>query len=130
MSKVKWLDRQISAPGPRLTLCITEEAYISACRQLGIDSSQPWIAAKTADATAHVIESNAGVTVIVCISGWEGRDPIEVCGMLIHEAVHVWQEHKSLIGEKVPGIEQEAYAIQMISQNLLWSFVDQTSGLA
>ena len=129
MKRVKWLDRSVAAPGPRLTLCITEDAYKDACKQLGIDSSHPWIAGPTADATAHVIDSNVGVTVIVCISGWEGRDPIEVCGMLIHEAVHVWQEHIALIGEKNPGNEQEAYAIQMISQNLLESFAEQTRGL-
>jgi len=130
MKKATWLDRNIAAPGPRLILCLTPEAYKAACKDLRIDSSPPWIATPTADATAHVIESNYGLSVIICISEWEKKTGVEVCGMIVHEAVHVWQAHCELIGEREPAKEQEAYAIQIISQALMQSFADQTKGRA
>jgi hypothetical protein len=56
---------------------------------------------------------------IVGLGSVEGRSPIEIAGLLVHEAVHVWQVYADRIGEKNPGIEQEAYAIQCIAQELM-----------
>jgi len=53
---------------------------------------------------------------------FEGRNPIEVAGLLVHEAVHVWQEYCHGIGEDTPGSEQEAYGVQAISQELMAEF--------
>ncbi|KCY47724.1 hypothetical protein J715_3367 [Acinetobacter baumannii 1571545] len=39
-------------------------------------------------------------------------------GLLLHEAVHVWQKVKKLMGEKEPSSEFEAYSIQSIAQDL------------
>ena len=47
---------------------------------------------------------------------------MEVAGLLIHEAVHVWQGYARDLGEDNPGDEQEAYAIQSIAQELLAEF--------
>ena len=38
---------------------------------------------------------------------------------LVHEAVHIWQAWCDSIGEREPAAEQEAYAIQSISQILM-----------
>jgi hypothetical protein len=51
-----------------------------------------------------------------------------VAGLLVHEAVHIWQEHCERIGEDSPGRETEAYSIQWISQQLFWEYVRQVSG--
>lgn len=50
------------------------------------------------------------------------KDQIEVYGLLLHEAVHVWQKVKKLMGEKEPSSEFEAYSIQAIAQDLFEMF--------
>ena len=44
-------------------------------------------------------------------------DP-QVVGLIAHEATHVWQQYADHIGESFPGREQEAYAIQWVTQTL------------
>ena len=58
----------------------------------------------------------------MCLRDWKGRNPIEVAGLLVHEAVHVWQGYCIDIGEREPGKEQEAYGIQAIAQELMAEF--------
>lgn len=127
MAGVMWLERRIAAPGPHLTLCLTEEQYRKACRHIRCTCPQPWILNDWSSATAHYYETENGLTAIVCMRGWEGRDPIEVAGLLVHEATHIWQEYAARIGEVSPGREQEAYAIQSISQELMWAFREQVA---
>lgn len=43
---------------------------------------------------------------------------IEIHGPLLHEAVHIWQRIRKLMGEKKPRTEFEAYSIQRIAQYL------------
>ena len=119
--RTKWLDRRIAAPGPYLALCLSEEEFVAALKHLRCTEKIKWVNDK-ADATAHSFDSAHGTTCIVCIQGWQGRNPIEVAGMLVHEAVHIWQTYAESIGEHNPGKEQEAYAIQSISQELLAEF--------
>lgn len=46
------------------------------------------------------------------------RPLIEIHGLLLHEAVHIWQQVRELMGESEPSTEFEAYSIQAISQDL------------
>lgn len=123
---VRWLDRRIAAPGPYLTLCLTEVDFKAALRHCKVQEHVPFVAGDHADATAHLLLNPKGQRVcIVTLKGWEGRDPVEVAGLLVHEAVHVWQEYCLSIGEHHPAREQEAYAVQTISQELMASFARQ-----
>ena len=63
---------------------------------------------------------------MVCVDALDGRNGVEVAGMLVHEAVHIWQEWCDHYGETNPGREQEAYAIQAISQELMAEFARRT----
>jgi hypothetical protein len=47
---------------------------------------------------------------------------VEIAGILVHEAVHIWQEYCDFYGEDKPGREQEAYAIQFIAHELMTEF--------
>ena len=122
MTPYRWLDRRIAAPGPYLTLCLTEQEFHHALHKLKVHA-RPDFVNPGADATTHHMTNNNGAsTCIVCLRGYEQRSPVEIAGMLVHEAVHIWQEYCAMIGEKNPGSEQEAYAIQSIAQELMAEF--------
>ena len=120
--KTKWLDRRIASPGPYLALCLSQEEFDAALKYLNVKHAAPYVN-EGADATAHHLTNGKGEAVtLVCISDFKDRNPVEVAGMLVHEAVHVWQNYCQDIGEREPGKEQEAYAIQNISQELMSEF--------
>lgn len=125
--KVNWLDRRIAAPGPHLALCLNESQFQAACRHLRCTNPPEFLKNEWSDATAHYFETDRGLAVVVCLRGWSRRHPIEVAGILVHEAVHVWQEYCDRIGENIPGREQEAYAIQAIAQELMEEFSRQVN---
>ena len=120
--KVKWLDRRISAPGPYLCLCLSEDEYRKAMKDLQQEQFGPWIRTPQADASAHHVWSQDGMAIVVCLNQVENKNPIVIAGLLIHEAVHAWQAWCEFYGELNPGHEQEAYAIQGISQELMAEF--------
>lgn len=103
-------------------LCLSAAEFASALKHLRIGDKLDWAKNAHSHATAHSFEGPRGLTVVVCLRGWQGRDPIEVAGLLVHEAVHIWQQYAERIGEHSPGDEQEAYAIQAIAQELLAEF--------
>lgn len=59
-----------------------------------------------------------GAYAVVQLGDTSERKLIEIYGLLLHEAVHVWQKVKKLMGEKEPSSEFEAYSIQAIAQDL------------
>lgn len=69
-------------------------------------------------AAAQVDYYQQGAYAVVQLGDTSERDLIEVYGLLLHEAVHVWQQIKGLMGEREPSSEFEAYSIQAIAQDL------------
>lgn len=128
--RIHWLDRRIAAPGPFLTLCLSEPQFKAAIKHMRLPVAPPFVNTPHSQATAHFFDSPGGLAAVVCLRDFAGRDPVVVAGLLIHEAVHVWQEYAEHIGEKEPGREQEAYAIQAIAQELMAEFARQVSGKA
>lgn len=63
-----------------------------------------------------------GAYAIVQIGDTSDKDQIQVYGLLLHEAVHVWQIVKRRMGESEPSVEFEAYSIQAIAQDLFEMF--------
>lgn len=120
---MKWLDRRIAAPGSYITLCLNDIAFQKAMHNCGIKNPPNWILSQQSNASTHFLLSEKNeLTSIVCLSDWQGRDVVEVAGLLVHEAVHIWQQYAEHIGEKNPEREQEAYAVQAIAQELLEEF--------
>ncbi len=128
-SKPQWCDRRLIVNPYHVALCLSEEAFEATLTEIGVPPNMwpDWIKAPWSDATAHIIEHKDTRLSVVCMRGWEGRNPIEVAGLLVHEAVHIWQEVCDIIGERHPSAEFEAYSIQAIAQDLMQGFVDATS---
>lgn len=117
--KINWLDRRVAKPGSYLALCLNAdelaEAYRGICKE--------YLAFPETGATAfsfrHERTNETCSVVALSVAAQTELNSIEIAGMLVHEAVHVWQYYAEKMGETNPGDEQEAYAIQAISQELL-----------
>lgn len=130
MSKVEWLDRSLLVC-PYFCLCLNEKAYKQALKRMKVprDHWGPFLQTHHAHATTHYLEKGDGsLACIVCMGSTEGRDIPTVHGLLVHEAVHIWQQYREFIGEKSPSSEFEAYSIQWISRMLIESYLKQTEG--
>jgi hypothetical protein len=68
--------------------------------------------------TAHFLTSKFSHNIIVVI-GREGEFKELATELLVHEAVHVWQYIKEVIGEDKAGDEIDAYNTQYITRFLL-----------
>jgi len=117
--KTRWLDRTLIR-GPHTTLCKTEEQYLRAMQEIGIDDPDKWLNPGQI-ALVHHFSSNifGGRICVVCIGDIEGWDPIEVASILVHEAVHIWQAYVEFIEEDNPSNEFEAYSIERVAHNLM-----------
>ena len=120
MKKTKWLDRRVSYPGPYLTLVLSKKELKRAVKGIWKGAyDMPSSGAKT-----WMFNNPKGE--VCCVVGLSksamSRKPVEIAGLLVHEAVHVWQAYVDRIGEQNPGDEQEAYAIQGISQELMYEY--------
>lgn len=132
-SKNTWLDRNLTCCAYCYTLCLTEQDFHAEMKKLGIPVGQwpPFIAGAHSNATTHFIQPQDRDAVeypvaLVCIKSSQA-DPVVLAGLFVHEAVHIWQAHARHIGSfNDHGDEEEAYAIQWIAQQLMWSYVEQT----
>jgi hypothetical protein len=127
MKKYRWLNRRVAKLGPYLTLCLTPEEQIHALRGLTKENIAFPMTGALCTTLCH--EKTGDLCCIVSLSQASQAkcEPIEIAGLLVHEAVHIWQQHAKDIGETNPGLEQEAYAIQGISQELMAEYARRIS---
>ena len=126
MSKVKWCDRTMFQ-GPYYCLVTTQKQFEQELKRLGI-KKRDWPEYRpNQHATVYELSNDKGdACFIVAVRNWQGRDPIEVAALLVHEATHVMQYTMRIIGEREPSSEFEAYMMQNIAGNLMQAFVEQT----
>lgn len=116
----RWLDRRVASPGPYLALVLSQAEFDQAMRHCKQPLGRPYLSTKRADATTHLLSNHRGETVaVVALGDVSNRSGVEIAGLLVHEAVHVWQEHCQSIGETRPAHEQAAYGVQGIAQELM-----------
>jgi hypothetical protein len=115
----EWLSNTLLT-GPYLTLCLNPRDYAAAVAHLKVKGAPPFLLSG-ADATVHFFEREGKLSAVVCIE--VGKHSLsQIHAMLVHEAVHIWQEYLRGIRETAPGDEIEAYSIQSISQELFLEF--------
>lgn len=116
-----WMSREIGIPLMNWCLCVSEEAYQVARKQLAKEGKIISDDFPESGAICQFIYLNKRLTdCIICLV--EQEDPIDNAGFLVHEAVHVWQEFCKEIGEENPSSEFEAYTIQNITTRLFHAY--------
>jgi hypothetical protein len=123
--KNKWLDRRVAKPGPYLSLCLTEKELHETCKRI----TPHYLQFPEYGATCFQLAKEGDIFCVIALSehAQKNNSAIEVAGMLVHEAVHTWQYYAEKMGETRPGDEQEAYAIQAISRELLAEYARRIS---
>lgn len=89
------------------------------CKKIGIDFkllSMP----EGANATVNFIQDENKNTLVIVYMPYTDIEELYQQGLIIHESVHIWQEIRTMMYEKNPSTEFEAYSIQRISQDLLY----------
>lgn len=125
---VKWLNRDLIV-GPYLALALSEKEFHAALRHCKVPIAEwpQWV--KSAATTHTFTNKDGGLCCVVCLGPHEGKSPIQVAALLVHEAVHVWQSWCDDVGEQAPSSELEAYSIQAISQRLMFAYAEPIAGL-
>lgn len=126
--KPKWLDRSLVEAPFFYTLATSESAFRKALDHLGVPADQrPAITVNQwSDAAVHWFAKDQKLTAVVSIRLRKGLSRPQLYGLLAHEATHLWQEARLRLGEKLPSIEFEAYAIQALAQRLFEEYERQT----
>lgn len=119
----KWLERGLlHSLMPYYTLCTTQEMFESELKKRHVDPF-PGVT-KGKGATTNFLTKHDHVIALVCFFD-PHRDQVVNYGLITHEAIHIWQELRKIMGEENPSHEFEAYVVQQISQNLMWEFERQ-----
>lgn len=132
MKRKPWLDRRLTLCSYYYCLRLSEKEFWEELHHLEIPCGKwpPFMGRGFGDAATHLFESPTGkYLAIVTLKDASKHDGIQVASLLTHEAVHIWQAHSRVIGSlNDHGDEEEAYAIQAITQELLYSFKEQMYG--
>ena len=98
---------------------INPAAFAKEMARLKVDRLPPFTIGG-APGTMHIVTKEGVMrTCIVCIKMRKGVTPGEVSGLLVHEAVHCFQQTKEAMGEDEPSCEFEAYTIGYYAQSFI-----------
>lgn len=127
VKRFEWLDKGF-VYGPFYTLCLSEKDFLAAIKHcneaLTHNDFGPW-ADKNKACTHNFKDDKDRQCCVVCINMATQHSGIEIAGLLVHEAVHIFQKWCSNVGEYSPSAEFEAYSIQWLSQQLMWEYTRQ-----
>ena len=128
MKKDLWLQRTLLTGG-YLAFVTSQEEFERALKEIECtDCDEPFLLKGCPACTHHFDNVNGSVANIVAFSmeAAAKEDPIDVAALLVHEAVHVWQNTEKRAGKLgCFGEEGEAYAIQNISTRLMSAYVEK-----
>lgn len=120
--KHHWCNRSSTIPFPYFCLCITEAQFKGVLKHLKVTEQIDWIKNAHSDGTTHFFENKGKTSIAVCMRLKKGLTIEQIYGLLVHEAVHIWQDIRDSIGEKSPSKEFEAYTVQHIAQELFLAY--------
>ena len=119
---LEWMDRGLSIAPIQYALCTSQKAFDKELKRLN-EAPTPYLLDGALGVT-HFFNMGEPRTqaIIVCVPLDSTTTAREMYTVLIHEAVHVWQEIQTVIGEDKPGKEQEAYGIETIAYRLMAAY--------
>lgn len=129
---MKYIDEALLRRPCSVGMCIDERAYLREMRRFNIKSPSSFVIPGMA-ATMHWLDDTTGdgeSVAIVCVDIERVRhlDGIQLACLIVHEAVHVFQNICQHWGEEAPGKELEAYSIQRLSQQLMYAYLELAPG--
>lgn len=121
---MRWCDRALLFAPYHFGLCLSESQYHRELRRMKLPRDQwpSFLLNEHSNATTHFFVKGSTRAAIVCLGSTKNVTREQVYSLLVHEAVHIWQECRASIGEKFPSPEFEAYSIQSISQGLMLAY--------
>lgn len=122
-----WCDRRVSRESPYFTLVRSEADYLLAVAHCQQSSQSLWVGGVGQARCHYLPHPDGNLCCIVAIDVRSDNTLLEVYGLLVHEAVHISQSHFEDIGELRPAREQQAYAVQMIAQELMFEYDRQVT---
>lgn len=121
---MRWCDRTLVQSPYSYGICFTEADFRATLKANGlkeIEYGESGLENGPSSARVSFYKGSEGQRLaLVCLGkGHESLKATELQGLLIHEAVHIWQACIEKQGEAEPSDEYEAYSIQSIAQNLI-----------
>lgn len=129
--KHEWLCRELLACQYAYTVVMSEKQFHKILKEYEVPVAQYGVFMNEgANATTHFLDhpEYASIAIVTVSEKHKSLDVLQVYALLVHEAVHIWQRSRRRIGEHSPGDETEAYAIQRISQSLMFEYERLTKG--
>lgn len=122
---MRWLDRTLLVSCYDMCLCLTQKSFDKVMRSLG-EAPSAYLR-EGSDATVHFVNAKEKQTAVVCLGSLKKKTGAQVQALVVHEALHIWQEFKRAMGEETVGDETEAYCVQALVQTLLTEYERQVS---
>lgn len=121
--KLNWLDRNLIKSPVFYALATSEAILEKELKRLKFKGDCG--VTKGAGATTNFLTNTDGeVVALVCLFE-HSHDKLQIYALLVHEAVHIFQEIRKSLSESDPSSEFEAYSIQSICQNLFYEYERQ-----
>lgn len=115
-ARKNYCDRSLHNSAVHFALFIDDASFQRELRRLKIKEDVKF--ARLANCRSFTNAKGSEIC-LVCINLDKHPTMLEVYSSLVHEAVHVWQNHCKNIGEKRPSKEFEAYGIERIARGLM-----------
>jgi hypothetical protein len=126
MSGIKFCGQTLVCTPIKYTLACSKKEYQKVLQGIGYeDWRKEAFTPNETTACVHTFTSDSGQTIkIVCIDHQATKDwPIEEAyAVLVHEAVHIWQDTRVQLNEAQPSSEFEAYSLQNICAELFYLY--------
>lgn len=129
--KPRWADSCILNSQLHYTVCTTERMFRQEMRNMGYSKEMirdtHWLAGAGGCVRKFDNAADDGRDILLVCLKPIPDNPAQMVGLIVHEAVHVFQYILQALGEKEPSSEMEAYGIQAVFLNLMEEYSRQTA---